>query len=308
MAPGHIERVPSRISAPRRIWKLASFATALLGGLGIAPRPSRAEQLKRPAVEAFERYVRSSEARSDQELAGGKIFLWMDALPQPDRSQTYADLKQGEIITRRYQACGAPDCSAIPGGLIHDWIAIVFVPGISMPQAIAALQDYDHDAEYYRPEVLKSKLLERSGDQFRVFLRLKRVQVVTVVFDTEYDVRYTQLDAAHAYSRSYSTDIREVEDAGKPQERDRPIGDDHGFLWRLYSYWRFYQADGGTYIQCEAISLTRNVPAGLGWVVRPFIENIPAESLRFTLEATRTALLSRFTISQGSSRRTEEFK
>jgi hypothetical protein len=293
---------------PRRRLKLLSFATALVGCLGIAPRPSRAEQLKRTTVEAFERYVRSGEARGDQELAGGKIFLWIDALPQPSRNQTYAALKQGDIITRRYQACEAPDCSAISGGLIHDWIAIVFVPGISIPQAIAVLQDYDHDTEYYGPEVLKSKLLERSGDQFRVFLRLKQVHVVTVVLDSEYDIRYTQLDATHAYSRSYSTDIREVEEAGKAQEHDRPVGDDHGFLWRLYSYWRFYQADGGTYIQCDAISLTRNVPAGLGWVIRPFIENIPAESLRFTLEATRTALLSRLAISPGSSRRTEEFK
>src|ERR1700693_2116682 len=99
--PEHIERVPMRIRMPRRRLKLVSFATALLGCLGIAPRPSRAEQLKRTAVEAFERYVRSGEARGEQELAGGRIFLWIDALPQPSRSQIYAALKQGDIITRR---------------------------------------------------------------------------------------------------------------------------------------------------------------------------------------------------------------
>jgi len=70
-----------------------------------------------------------------------------------------------------------------------------------------------------------------------------------------------------------------------------PVGDDDGFLWRLYSYWRFYQSQDGVFVQCHAISLTRNVPAGLGWIVRPFLETIPRDSLRFTLEATRNAVV-----------------
>jgi hypothetical protein len=78
--------------------------------------------------------------------------------------------------------------------------------------------------------------------------------------------------------------------------QERPISpkDNHGFLWRLNSYWRFYQADGGVYIQCSAISLTRDVPADLGWLAAPFIENVPRESLNFTLTATREALLKTF--------------
>ncbi len=86
--------------------------------------------------------------------------------------------------------------------------------------------------------------------------------------------------------------FRRSKNPGEPQERDLPVGDDHGFLWRLNSYWRFYEADGGVYVQCNAISLTRDVPAGLGWLIRPFIENVPRESLNFTLEATRKFLLA----------------
>ncbi len=178
----------------------------------------------------------------------------------------------------------------VSGGLIHDWVGITFVPGVSLLQTLSALQDYDRDAAYFRPEVVQSKLLASSGSEFRVFLRLKQVEVVTAVFDTEYDIRYSNLDATHAYSRSYSTRVVEVEDAGRPSEHGLPPGDDRGFLWRLDSYWRFYQADGGVYIQCNAVSLTRDMPAGPGWMFRPFIEKIPAESLRFTLESTRTAL------------------
>ena len=67
-------------------------------------------------------------------------------------------------------------------------------------------------------------------------------------------------------------------------------GTGNGFLWRLYSYWRFEQRDGGMYVQCEAISLTRDIPVGLGWMVRPFIKSIPEKSLTSTLEDTRRGL------------------
>lgn len=298
---GHIPPMLTHKRTGHRVSTVFTVAAALLALAGIAPLPSRAAQLGTNTVSAFEQYVRSKEARSNQELADGKIFLWIDAFPQEARTQAYARLKQGQIITRRSQECESGPCTAILGGLIHDWTGIVFIPGIKMSQAIAALQDYDHDVEYYQPEVVKSKLKESSGDDFRVFLRLKQVKIVTVVLDTEYEVRYTHLDATHAYSRSYSTRIAEVEHAGEPQERDRPVGDDRGFLWRLYSYWRFYEADGGTYLQCNAISLTRDVPAGLGWLIQPFIEDIPGESLRFILDATRTALVTKFRGALGSS-------
>jgi hypothetical protein len=114
--------------------------------------------------------------------------------------------------------------------------------------------------------------------------------VVTVVLDSEYDVHYFHLDAARAGSRSYSTRIAEVENQGKSDEREKPVGDDNGFLWRLNSYWRFWERDGGVYIQLEAISLTRDIPAGLGWLIQPFITSIPEESLRFTLGRTQAAL------------------
>ena len=66
-------------------------------------------------------------------------------------------------------------------------------------------------------------------------------------------------------------------------------GVDHGFLWRLNSYWRFEERDGGVYVECEAISLTRNVPIGLGWIVNPIVRTLPKESLESTLRNTRRA-------------------
>ena len=305
---GHIGRMTSRTRIPESISSAIAIVAALVATIGIGVRPTRAEQLKKETAAAFDQYIRLKENRDEHQISRRQPFLWIDALPEPIARKAYADVRSGQVLIKRNQDCGTPDCSAIPGGLIHDWVGLVFVPGVSLAQAMSALQDYDRDAEYYRPQVLKSKLLDRSGDVFHVFLRLKQVHVITVVMDTEYEVRYRYLDETHAVSRSYSTRIAEVENAGEANERDRVPGDDRGLLWRLYSYWRFYQADGGVYIQCNAVSLTRDVPAGLGWLIRPFIQKIPSESLRFTLDATRAALVKRFPGSSGESRNVKELK
>jgi hypothetical protein len=293
---------------PESIWSAITIVAALIAAIGIGVRPTRAEQLKKETAAAFDQYIRLKETRDERQISGQQAFLWIDDLPEPIAREAYAKVKRGEVLTRRNQDCGAPDCSAIPGGLIHDWVGVVFIPGVSLAQAMSALQDYDRDADYYRPQVLKSKLLDRSADVFHVFLRLKQVHVITVVLDTEYEVHYRYLDDAHAVSRSYSTRIAEVENGGEANERDRAPGDDRGLLWRLYSYWRFYQADGGIYIQCNAVSLTRDVPAGLGWLIRPFIQKIPSESLSFTLDATREAVEKKFEGASNGSRDVEGSK
>ena len=63
-----------------------------------------------------------------------------------------------------------------------------------------------------------------------------------------------------------------------------------GFLWRFNNYCSLEERDGGTYIQCESLSLTRDIPSGLGWLVKPFVTSIPKESLEFTLTAICAAL------------------
>jgi hypothetical protein len=81
-----------------------------------------------------------------------------------------------------------------------------------------------------------------------------------------------------------------VEDPGKGNEHEKPPGDDDGFLWRMETWWRMVEADGGVYVQSEVVSLTRDIPAGLGWLIGPFVTSIPKESLTFTLDATRKAV------------------
>jgi hypothetical protein len=165
--------------------------------------------------------------------------------------------------------------------------------GATLGQAVGLLQDYDRHAEIYRPAIQRSKLVSRDGDVFRVQLRFYMKKVLTVVVNTENEARFTRPGPDRAASRIYSLRIAEVADPGTPQEREHPVGRDGGYLWRLYTYWRFLERDGGTYIQCEAISLSRGIPRMLGWLIGPFVTSIPRESLVFTLETTRKTLASR---------------
>jgi len=238
-------------------------------------------ELKPPTAEAFDDYMRKAEARVDRQ-AQTSDFLWVDGAPERKRQAL-----DGKVLAEPFAGSGEVQ---IADGLIHDWVGAVFIPGATLEQALTFLKDYDNHKNFYKPEVLDSKTLSRDGDQFRVFLRLLKRKVLTVVLNTNHDVRYTRVNGQRAYSRSYSTRIAEVENAGKSGERELRPGKDHGFLWRLNSFWRFEQRDGGVYVECEAISLTRDVPTGLGWVINPIIRSLPKDSLAATLAETRQGL------------------
>lgn len=262
---------------------------ALLILAGVPARASAAE-LKPQTVAAFDRYVRLSEGRMERDVADPRRFLWIDTLPEADRQAALAALGRGEVVIEKLRTkAGGRDLDA-PDGMIHHWIGAVFVPGATMAQAVWLLQDYDRHADVYRPAVQRSKTLERDGDRFRVYLRFFMKKVLSVVVDSQHDARFTRVDEARAYSRVLSTRIVEIEDPGTPGERAKPVGNDSGFLWRLNTYWRFVERDRGTYVQCESISLSRDIPFGLGWLIGPFVTSIPRESLTFTLATTRTAL------------------
>ena len=93
-------------------------------------------------------------------------------------------------------------------------------------------------------------------------------------------------------------DVREVNlpgvavSAASLTAKERVLGPDeeHGFLWRMNTYWTFEERDGGLWMQVESVSLSRGIPVGLGWAVRPFVESVPRDSLEFTLRATCAAV------------------
>jgi hypothetical protein len=273
------------------LFLMAALASPL--GLSRAAVPSPAE-LRPATVAAFDHYVRLADARNDSELKQGKPLLWIDGMPEAARKEAYAALRRGEVKIQKLETRNKDGASIpCPGGLIHHWVGLAFIPGAKLPDVLALMQDYDHQAKYYAPDVERSKLELRDGDHFRAFLRFRRHKVITVVLDTEHDIHYFHDSESRTHSRSSAIRIAEVENPGKPDEREKTPGDDGGFLWRMETWWRMIEADGGVYVQSEVVSLTRDIPAGLGWLIGPFVTSIPKESLTFTLDATRKAVEER---------------
>jgi hypothetical protein len=252
-----------------------------------------ASQRKPAAIEAFKRYVRLTEFRNDAELKRGVGLLWIDGLPEAERKRAYEELRRGAVEMRKLETSDHGAAIECPGGMIHHWVGLAFLPGASLPDVLEVLQDYNHHAVYYAPDVEQSKMESRDGDHFRVLLRFRRRKVVTVVLNTEHDVQYFRDLETRAHSRSSAVRIAQVENAGKSDEREKTPGEDDGFLWRMETWWRMVEADGGVYVQSEVVSLTRNIPTGLAWLVGPFVTSIPKESLAFTLEATRKAVVTK---------------
>jgi hypothetical protein len=262
---------------------------AILISLAVVPF-SFATELKPRTREAFDKYVRLTEERIKNEQGPGKPYLSFDAMPAEQRAALLARLKDGEVVIDRKRTLENGKEIEVPDGMIHHWMGVVFIPGTTLKRTLALQQDYEHHAQYYAPSITRSKLLSRKGDDFKISYRVKQKKVITVVMDTDYDVLYEPVSPTRERSRSISTRIQEIDNAGEKNERAKPVDDGNGFMWRLNSYWRMEERDGGVYVQCEAVSLSRDIPTGLGWMIKGFVESVPRESLMFTLGKTREAL------------------
>jgi hypothetical protein len=285
----------------KAINNIAGILTAFLV-VGLALQPGAAPlvhagepalpKLKTETQAAFDRYAKLVESRNEAELKRNTSLLWIDGLPEAQRLEAYAELKRGEVKLQKLEILDNRKPIECPGGMIHHWTGVVFIPEAKVEDVLGVLEDYDRHAVYYAPDVERSKLESRDGDHFRVFLRFRRHKVITVVLDTEHAVQYFHDAPGKAHSRSSAVRIAEVENAGKSDEREKAPGDDGGFMWRMETWWRMEQRDGGVYVQSEVASLTRDIPTGLGWMIKPFVTDIPKESLTFTLQATRKAVES----------------
>jgi len=267
------------------------LGSTVLGFAGSsASRPVRAALLRDTTVQAFNQYLAAIESDNARSLHAGP-FLWVNTLNSEDQRQSLVSLKSGQVEMRRLSTKANGRGPEIPGGMIHDWEGAVFIPGAKLDNVLRILEDYDHHAAYFSPDVERSRIEAHDGDHYRVFLRFRRHKVVTVVLDTEHEVNYFRDSPTRAHSRSSAVRIAEVENPGEADEKEKTPGDDDGFLWRMETWWRMEEKDGGVYVQNEAVTLTRDIPTGLGWLIEPFITNIPKETLEFTLQATRKAVL-----------------
>jgi hypothetical protein len=260
----------------RRRWSefgILFLVLRLLPGLGIAlaePRPA--------AVSGFNSYIGQLEARLDQQHRAAKGFL---------APEDWSRLRAGELTIEKLTPS---DAAGLPGALLHHWRGTAFAPGATAADFERLMRNFDAYPKYFAPQVVRESILSQHGDRYQTTMRVRQKHVITVVMDTTYDVVFARLDAQHGYSLSRSSQVREIEKPGTPDERALGPGEDHGFVWRLNTYWSYEERDGGLYMQMESVTLTRSIPVGLGWVVKPFVESVPRESLEFTLRSTCNAL------------------
>lgn len=237
-----------------------------------------AEQPTPAAVAGFNDYAGQVEARLAEQHKSTDGFL-----APVDRAR----LKNGDVVIEHLTPANAKE---LPGALMQDWRGTAFVPGAKGEDFERVMRNFEIFPRIYSPEVLKASVRTMGANHYLVTMRVRQQHVVTVVMDMTYDTTFGRLDPQHGYSLSRSTQITEIDAAGTPQERPSSADEQHGYLWRLNNYWSYAEGDGGLYIQVESVSLSRSAPKGLGWMIGPFIKNVPRESLEFTVRATRDAL------------------
>jgi putative flippase GtrA len=239
----------------------------------------------------FAKYVQTVETRRANEIRNNEPFLDIERQPKDQLARSMAALKRGEVIVTR----GAADASAsnevaIDGGLVNHWRGVVFVPKVKLDALLKVLQEPQSD-KHKQEDVLSSRVVSRDGDSQKVYLRLRRTKFVTVVYDTEYDVDYVRLAPDRALSNSISTKVVEIENAGTPRERALPEGNDHGYMWKLNSYWRYKQVDDGVLVEIESLTLSRDLPAIIGPLIRPIVNSTARESMSRTLASVRARFM-----------------
>lgn len=239
----------------------------------------QAADLTPATLDGWKQYIASIEPKIIARNQGGANFLWTDETPK--RTE---EVLAGNIVVEQTKT---PE---IKDGMIQHWTGSVFIPNVTLNRVIAVDQDYARHKVLYKPDVVDSRILSRNGDNFHIFLRLRKHKVVTAILDTEHDVEYRRLAPNREYSRSVSTSIREVRDAGESDEKVLPMGEGFGFMWALNSYWRLQERNGGVIAECDAVSLSRDVPFGTGAMLGPIIRSLGEESLKNTLESKRRAV------------------
>ena len=105
---------------------LALLACVITTRVHAAPAAAAAE-LQNRTIQAFDRYVRLTEAR----LNGNAPFLWIDGLPETRRREALDAVRRRELSIERLETKDNGREIDAPGGMIHHWVGSVLLPATS---------------------------------------------------------------------------------------------------------------------------------------------------------------------------------
>lgn len=257
--------------------------TWLVAILLSAPSILSATDLNPQTISAWDAYIQVTNSRMEQRLSGNSSFLWIDEAP--GRRER---VRQGEILV---EPANVDSPEKVPQGLIHDWLGAAFIPNATINSLFAILDDYSDYNRFYDPAVISAKLRDNAGTTKRFSLLLaEKGLFVTAAIDSEYASQTFRLDKQRWYTVTYSTRIQQIDGYGQAREHELPPDTGTGYIWRLYSVERFEERDGGVYTELEVVALSRNIPFGLQWLVKPIVQRLPRNSMIATLQKTRDAV------------------
>jgi hypothetical protein len=271
----------------RSDWRRPTALGILCFGLLVAFATAAAE-LRQDTIQAFDQYVKVTEEERAAKMRKYGAFLWIDSQEETLRHQFHERLARGEVVTKRLETRDDNRSIRIPHGLVHHWVGTIFIPGATVQQTMALMENYPSYPQIFSFGVQRSKVLSQEKNDFQVQLRMFREARSPVFYNVDLDDRYKRVDAGHGYRRSRSTRIAELADVGKPTEHELPVGNDRGLLWRLDMDWSCEEENGGVFLQIELIALSRGVPAIIAWLANPYIQGIPQEYLEKVLQAMRS--------------------
>lgn len=243
--------------------------------------------LKPETIQSWDDYIQKANVRFQERLATGNHFLWMD--DAPDRAEK---VKKDQIVAA---PAGPHIPMKVPSGLIHDWVAVAYMPNLTIRDVLPVVRDYGRYTEFYRPNVIDSKVIDLapdlgvSNDLFSIVLMNKAFFKKTAL-DCDYEAAYYRVDDRRIYTVSQTNHIREIAEYGTPAQHMLPEDEGTGLIWRLFTILRFEERDGGLYIEVEAIALSRDIPAAVRLFAEPIVRRVSRDALITSLKQTEAAV------------------
>ena len=247
-------------------------------------------ELSPATLKAYERYVSITDARIRAERAGTATPFWIDRQSERIRASAWQKLRRGDVIAESLETRENGKPIDVPNGRIHHWVATTLLPGVQIDSVLAVVRDYDRYPQVFAPLMTRAKAIEKQGDRDVVALRTSIKKLVSVVMDGDYVMEYARLGPTRVATTTTATNLHQVINEGRSDERREPTDRTEGYLWRYRMYCTIEQRPEGTLDQCESLTLTRTVPGLVSWLVGGTVAAIPRDSLTLMLSGTKKAL------------------
>ena len=273
--------------------RVTGSSIVLIALILICVRPAEPTTVTSKTLQAWNESIQQTRNELAEESCATDRFLLIDR--QPNK---VAKIQSGEILAFHGPHGGL---LPIPSGLIHHWIGTVFIPNASAANTVRVLQDYDSYAEIYKPAVTRSKLLTRKSDEFTY-----RLQFAEKGFGLkagllgDFRSKYYRLNSTTGYTITESTSLSELANPGTPDERIVPLAASRGYVEGVFTIVRYREATGGLYVEIETLTLSRDIPASVRWMVSPLVQRFSRQVMTGTLDHFRNQVIASRTYESAS--------